>query len=261
MIAACEADWNNFFQDILNHSYVTCRDLLVFENCYMAMSQATEIQTSNAIQIDMRFFFIFPYTEIIRILNGIMTHCQKYALVCTLWYFTGDSPLSRGYCRSCQSNLGYAVIGQRLWDSAIGAVSTGVCLLNSIFISFDDAFWVRMFYKLAHVSRYICFILLLNFVTICWTPTIVLMPKVRIRGHDFQMEFYPCSLKKDKLKVISIKKTLNVSIQFFFHAYIHIVYYNTLWGLVNIQFASLPNVMKKMKFVAENGIFCKKCDI
>ena len=51
------------FQEISNHSYVTCRDLIVSENCYMAMSQTTEIKSSNAIQNDMRFLYISLYVE------------------------------------------------------------------------------------------------------------------------------------------------------------------------------------------------------
>ena len=82
---------------------------------------------------------LYIYREL-GLLNGIMTlPCQKYAPVCILWYFTGGSP-RRGDGRSCQSNLGYTVIGLWLCDSAIGAVSTGVCLLNFVFISFVDAF-------------------------------------------------------------------------------------------------------------------------
>ena len=121
-----------FVQEILNYSYATCRDLIFYENCYMAMSQTTKIQSSNAIY---DFISLYIYREF-GLLNGIMTHCQKCALVCKLRYFTGGSPRSGGDGRSCQSNLGYTVIGQWLCDSAISAVSTGVCLLNFVFISF-----------------------------------------------------------------------------------------------------------------------------
>ena len=78
-----------------------------------------------------------------RLLNGIMTHCQKCALVGIMRYFTGGSPRSRGDGRRCQSNLGYTVIGQWLCDSAIGAVSTGVCLLNCVFILFRLSIHLR----------------------------------------------------------------------------------------------------------------------
>ena len=53
--------WNNVFQEILNQSYVTCRYLIVSENCYMVMSQTTEIQSSNTVQNDRRFFYISLY--------------------------------------------------------------------------------------------------------------------------------------------------------------------------------------------------------
>ena len=48
-------------------------------------------------------------------------------------------------CAAGEMVLGYAVIGQSLSDSAIGAVSTGVCLLNFTFISFVDAFRYKYF--------------------------------------------------------------------------------------------------------------------
>ena len=52
-----------FFQEILNHSYVTCWDLIVSENCYMAMSQTTKIQSSNAMWNDIRLLYLSLYTE------------------------------------------------------------------------------------------------------------------------------------------------------------------------------------------------------
>ena len=61
VISACETYWNNVFQEILNQSYVTCRYLIVSENCYMVMSQTTEIQSSNTVQNDGRFFYISLY--------------------------------------------------------------------------------------------------------------------------------------------------------------------------------------------------------
>ena len=136
-----------------------------------------------------------------------MTHCQKCALVCTLRYFTGDSPRSRGDGRSCQSNLSYTAIGQWLCDSAISAVSTGVCLLNFVFISFVDAFYVQMLYEWAHGFKYISCILLLCFVKICWILTIVLMLKVRIHAHKIQMRFFLVNFWRNRksLKYFQLK--------------------------------------------------------
>ena len=65
----------------------------------------------------------------------------------------------------------------------------------------------------------------------------------------------------EKLSVVSTKTPLNVSVPFVFHTNIHIVYFKTVRGHVDIRFASWSNVMKKMKFAAENWILCKKCDI
>ena len=42
--------------------------------------------------------------------------------------------------RDCQLNMGHAVIGYWLSDSAISVVSTRFCLLDLIFISFVDPF-------------------------------------------------------------------------------------------------------------------------
>ena len=83
MIGACETDWNDVFQEILNQSYVTCRDLIVSKNCYIAMSQTTKIQSSNAMQNDIRFSYLREFG----LLNGIMTQCQKHALVCIVVFY------------------------------------------------------------------------------------------------------------------------------------------------------------------------------
>ena len=88
------------------------------------------------------------------------------------------------------------------------------------------------------------------------------MPKVRIHIYKLQMPISPWSFLKKNFKVLSTKKkTSNVSEPFFFHTNIHIVYFKTVRGHVDIQFALWPNVMKKMKFATENWIFCEKCDI
>ena len=47
----------------------------------------------------------------------------------------------------------------------------------------------------------------------------------------------------------------------FLYATMHIVYFKPARGLVDVQFKSWPNVMKKMKFLAVNEIYCKKCKI
>ena len=61
--------------------------------------------------------------------------------------------------------------------------------------------------------------------------------------------------RKTNFDWIQLIKPLDTSVQIFFHANIRIIHFKTVPGFVDIQFASWPNVMKKMKFHAENGIF------
>ena len=66
MIGACETDWNSVSQEKLNHSYVTCRTLIVFENlfnCYEPNNKNPKLQCN----IKRYTIFIFFYIQIIRI--------------------------------------------------------------------------------------------------------------------------------------------------------------------------------------------------
>ena len=83
------------------------------------------------------------------------------------------------------------------------------------------------------------------------------MHKIRIRAHKVQMLFPLVHLLRNKKnKWFQLKKN-NISVPFFFHTNIHIVYFKTFRGLVEIQFASWPNVMKKIIFAAEIVFFVK----
>ena len=85
------------------------------------------------------------------------------------------------------------------------------------------------------------------------------MPKVRICVNELQMRFSPWSFWKGLTNVewIQLKAFVCISTNFF-QANKHIVYFKAVRGFVNIQFASWPNVMKTIKYLAENGIFLGK---